>query len=276
MTKQTKEDIIKRHSEIDAGRLPVVSGIDIIEEIHLERYRFAKQFVENKKVLDIACGIGYGSHLLGIYGKAREVIGVDISNEAIETAKNTYQSKNISFKLTHGEQLPFDNNYFDVIVSFETIEHTISPSNFLFELYRVLNDNGTLIISTPNKRFHSIWKKRPWNPYHMIEFYPMQFRELLIKYFPKIEYWGGQEFSKLQLPIIIKHNWTEIKYYKFLHHPLNSKLLKPYQTIKKLFIGTQKSTNAGNNDRQIFEQRCLVSPWVENQEPYTIIAICKK
>lgn len=276
MTEQTKEEMIERHSDIDAGRLPKVSGIDIIEEIHLERYRFAKQFVENKIVLDIACGVGYGSHLLSTQGKAREVTGVDISYEAIETANNTYQSKNISFKLTQGEQLPFDDNYFDVIVSYETIEHTISPLNFLFELSRVLNDNGILIISTPNKRFHSILKKRPWNPYHVTEFYPMQFREILIKYFPKIEYWGGQEFSKVQLPIMIKHNWTEFKYYKFLHHPINSRFIKPYQTVKKIFRGTHKSTNTVPNERKIFEQRCLVSPWVENQEPYTIIAICKK
>lgn len=276
MSEQTKKEMIERHFDIDAGRLPKVNGIDIIEEIHLERYRFAKQYVENKIVLDIACGIGYGSHLLGTQGKAKEVTGVDISYEAIENANKTYPSKNISFILTHGEQLPFVDNYFDVIVSYETIEHTTNPLSFLNELSRVITNNGTLIISTPNKRFHSLWKIHPWNPYHMTEFYPTQFREIITKYFPTIEYWGGQEFSKVQLPVIIKHNWTEIKYYKLLHHRINSKFIKPLQAVNKIFRGTFKSTKTENKDRNMYEQRCLVNPWIENQEPYTIIAICKK
>lgn len=93
---------------------------------HINRYNFAKELVKDMRVLDVACGEGYGSNMLA--ETAKEVIGVDISKEAIEQANEKYSKENLSFKVMDAEGLSFDDNYFDAIVSFETIEHLGRPS----------------------------------------------------------------------------------------------------------------------------------------------------
>ena len=89
---------------------------------HWHRYMFASYFTKNCNVLDIACGEGYGSAYLS--KNAKEVIGVDISPETVEWAKKTYINHNLKFITGSCEMIPVDGkNIFDVIVSFETIEH---------------------------------------------------------------------------------------------------------------------------------------------------------
>src|SRR3569832_184980 len=88
---------------------------------HLHRYALAKEFVQGKKVLDIACGEGYGSNLLA---EAAEMVqGVDIDESIIAKAKNKYTAKNLRFAGGSVEKIPFDASSFDVVVSFETLEH---------------------------------------------------------------------------------------------------------------------------------------------------------
>lgn len=72
---------------------------------HIERYKFASQFVENKIVLDIACGVGYGSKLLA--EKANRVFGCDISDDAIKYAKSHYSKENICYRMMDATRLDF-------------------------------------------------------------------------------------------------------------------------------------------------------------------------
>jgi len=67
-----------------------------IEEDHIERYNFASRYVENRNVLDIACGVGYGSFILS-HANARLVDGVDICRRSIDYAKTNYNASNINY-----------------------------------------------------------------------------------------------------------------------------------------------------------------------------------
>ena len=150
---------------------------------HLCRYQYAKQFVAGKKVLDAACGSGYGTKILA--EDAGEVVGMDISSEAIAYARNEYMQSNTRYVVGSVEKLPFEDQVFDVIVSFETIEHvneTIQNA-FLNEIKRVLKEDGILIMSTPNKKKFTDERGGKLSKYHVKEFYVEEFRDFLNKQF---------------------------------------------------------------------------------------------
>src|SRR3990167_3806200 len=90
---------------------------------HWQRYKWIK--LKGKKILDCSCGTGYGS---GLLAQNNEVTGVDISEEAIEFAKQHFTAE---FKVGNAEQLEFEDESFDAVVSFETIEHLDNPYKFL-------------------------------------------------------------------------------------------------------------------------------------------------
>ncbi len=115
---------------------------------HLERYEFAKPFIKEKIVLDVACGTGYGTHILSQV--AKDISWLDVDPQTVKVAKEKYHAPNLHYFLGDGKKLPFEDNQFDTVISFETIEHIVEYEQFLKEIKRVLKGDGTLIISTPN------------------------------------------------------------------------------------------------------------------------------
>lgn len=122
---------------------------------HYQRYQFAKYLVENKTVLDVACGEGYGSSLLA--ENASKVVGMDIDKLVIAKANEKYGNSKLSFVEGNITQIPFEDNAFDVIISYETIEHVSEKIQkiFLSEIVRVLKQDGLLVMSTPNKAIYT-------------------------------------------------------------------------------------------------------------------------
>jgi 2-polyprenyl-3-methyl-5-hydroxy-6-metoxy-1,4-benzoquinol methylase len=120
-------------------------------QLHLERYRFASSFVPpNGRVLDIACGVGYGSKALADSAADRsvEVTGVDCSTEALAIARSRYQNDNVRFVL--GDCMQFsDEAGFDLIASLETVEHLPEPELFVRRLVSLLKPTGALLVSVP-------------------------------------------------------------------------------------------------------------------------------
>lgn len=155
---------------------------------HYQRYQFARQFVKGKTVLDAACGEGYGSSLLA--GTAANVTGLDIDKETVERANRKYGNEKLSYQSGSIEKLPFENQSFDVIVSFETIEHVSEAiqKKFLSEISRVLKNDGILIMSTPNKAVYTDLVEGD-NPFHIKEFYVKEFKEFLGSYFANVEFY---------------------------------------------------------------------------------------
>ncbi len=157
---------------------------------HIDRYIFAGELIREKDILDIACGAGYGiDHMMK--AGAGSAIGVDISIESAKYAKDWYGGKNrTSFICADGIRLPFSNNVVDIITSFETIEHVEQYDKLLAEFSRVLKTDGLLICSTPNRRIFSPNDEKPPNTYHVKEFWPKEFEELLCGNFVDVTLYG--------------------------------------------------------------------------------------
>lgn len=145
---------------------------------HIARYQFAKDLCKGR-VLDIACGVGYGSeYLLHENKKTRELVGIDINPESIQYAKEHYNYPNTNYFVDDclNENLPDKYGNFDTITSFETIEHFHGDHKFVQNLYNLLKDDGTLIISTPFGR----GKDQPCStPYHVFQYTEEEFLDLL-------------------------------------------------------------------------------------------------
>ena len=162
--------------------LPSCSG-EIAYE-HWHRYAFTRRFVSGKRVLDAACGEGYGTALLG--AAAASAVGVDIDLATIAHARATYgDGLQVRFVATSCTGLPFPSAAFDVVVCFETIEHLSAEEqpDMLAEFARVLTPDGVLIISSPNKRLYSDAREYV-NPFHLQELYRDDLARLIGKRFP--------------------------------------------------------------------------------------------
>ena len=176
--------------------LPSCSG-EIAYE-HWHRYTFARRFVEGKRVLDAACGEGYGTALLGTV--APSVIGIDIDMATIDRARATYgDGKRVRFIACSCTGLPLPSASIDVVVSFETIEHLAAADQLamLIEFARVLTPDGLLMMSSPNRRLYADARNYV-NPYHLQELYRDDLARLLAKRFPaqrwhhqRLAYWSG-------------------------------------------------------------------------------------
>ncbi len=151
---------------------------------HWHRYAFAAPLVAGRRVLDAACGEGYGSHLLARH--AAEVIGVDISVAAVAHARSRYaEASNLSFEQGDASDLAFDDARFDVVVSFETLEHLTAHEQLLAGFARVLGDDGLLLISSPDKRTYSE-QAGFRNEFHVRELYRDEFEALLARHFAHV------------------------------------------------------------------------------------------
>lgn len=154
---------------------------------HEERYVFAGQYVEARKVLDVACGTGIGTHYLSKAGAAC-CYGVDIDERAIDYARAAYEG--CVFLSGDATDVPLPSKSVDVVVSFETIEHVRDQRKFLEECRRVLRPRGWMICSTPNR---AIYRWQGCNPFHVRELTPEEFQHLMASYFQDLELFTQSE-----------------------------------------------------------------------------------
>lgn len=146
------------------------AAFQIDMERHLAAYRWAAARAAGKSVLDAGCGEGYGAALLA--GVARRVLGVD-REEAVATARGRYAAPALEFRALDLMQLPALGERFDLVVSFQVIEHLPDPAGFLRGLAGRVAPGGTLIVTTPN-RLMSVSE----NPYHLREWTAPELLEL--------------------------------------------------------------------------------------------------
>ncbi len=175
-----------------SGERFVPQQADPFDEIaveHQQRYHAVKELVRGKAVLDAGSGEGYGTHLLS--ASAARVVGIDVSCEAVENARATYQRPNLEYREGSIDALPFEDASFDVVISFEVIEHVNEDlqNEFLREVRRVLRREGVLVISTPNKAVYSD-DANQHNRFHVKEFYVEEFEEFLKRIFPRVSLFG--------------------------------------------------------------------------------------
>jgi len=157
---------------------------DLLNE-HVARYAFAARVAGGRRVLDAGCGTGYGAAELG--RSAREVLGIDIAEEAVDHARKHYQSPNLRFERASCLEIPEADASFDLVVAFEIIEHLEDWPGFLREMRRVLAPQGLFLVSTPNRLYYAESRREIGpNPYHRHEFDYTEFRGELSAVFPRV------------------------------------------------------------------------------------------
>jgi 2-polyprenyl-3-methyl-5-hydroxy-6-metoxy-1,4-benzoquinol methylase len=155
---------------------------------HWHRYAFAMALARGRRVLDAACGEGYGSALLA--RTAASVLGVDVSAEAIAHARARYVADGLRF--AQGDVRRLDgvpDASIDLVVSFETLEHLAEHEELLAAFTRVLVPEGLVVISTPDRRTYTDLSGEQ-NPHHVRELYREAFEALLARHFARFRLYG--------------------------------------------------------------------------------------
>jgi O-antigen biosynthesis protein len=176
---------------------------------HWHRYAYAAQFVSGKNVLDLASGEGYGSASLA--ATARQVIALDIDENAVKHARLKYRSVNLHFIAGSIMEMPLSKIGFDVIVCFEAIEHIPNPEKLLNEAKRLLVPGGLFLVSTPNKPEYK--KAEPSNPFHIKELTFEEFQAMLARHFRRAQFLGQRVYCNSSLWTIAHKNSSVIAEY---------------------------------------------------------------
>ena len=220
------------------GYTDVVTDFD-----HQQRYEWACNFTKNKTILDIASGSGKGSHLLSTIGEAKHVLGCDIEEDAVKYSSIKYQNSNLSYAVENATTLK-RGTLFDVIISFETIEHIKETDRYLNSIHNHLSDDGIFIVSTPISKnpvdFH------PKNPFHVIE-------------------WGFEAFQN-----VLAAKFTIDNIYVQLHAP------KPYTLVERMAHKMfPKRSNYQDTRIEEFNHQVKLQRLGKQVEGYQIV-ICRK
>lgn len=164
---------------------------------HIARYYFATPYIRGR-VLDIACGTGYGCHMVAKERKREvtEIVGVDVDQEAVSYANVEYNHQKVTYRQGNAvdPDLPEELGMFDTILSFETIEHVEDDQLFMDNLYRMLKPGGILVLSSPFGRGRG---KPTSEPFHVHQLTPEEFSALFDRFSEvEIYYQRGVTFEK--------------------------------------------------------------------------------
>lgn len=142
-------------------------------DAHMVRYELAAEWIRpGDRVVDCACGLGYGTAQLAARSTGRHFIGVDLDATAIAYAKDNFGDYfNIDFVCASATELGFiESSSIDCLVSFETLEHLPDYSKFLAEVDRVLKPDGRFIASVPNLWMDHTGKDPNPNHHHVFDY----------------------------------------------------------------------------------------------------------
>jgi SAM-dependent methyltransferase len=151
----------------------------------LDNYNYIKEICNGKNVLDIGCGFGLGGYFL-FQNKTKSYIGIDINKDAIKYAKSHFESDKVKYFCSDAEKIKIKNE-FDIIVSFDVIEHLNNHFKYLENIKKLLKKRGLFILTTPNK-YSTLEQLNRIPIYHKHEFYENEIKDLLLKYFKSIEF----------------------------------------------------------------------------------------
>lgn len=159
---------------LSAGRTDSYSALE--GAIHVGRYAPILPLSKGRRVLDIACGEGYGTWLLA-QSDATSVLGVDLSREAVNKAKKNYKANNLKFRSgTIDDLVQKADEKYDLITCIETIEHVRDPVDFLKKIDILRSSSCVIYITCPND--HWYYAPNSQNPYHMSKYTFEEFQEL--------------------------------------------------------------------------------------------------
>jgi SAM-dependent methyltransferase len=189
--------------------LPDVPEENYWYQRHVSVYRWVAERCRGLRVVDLACGEGYGSAILA--EQAEWVAGVDANPEAHEHARLKYRRENLSFRRALVEEFDEDAPY-DAIVFLQTIEHVEDPGTLLQRIVSLLTPEGRAYVSTPNRlTLAPPGAPRSDNPWHVREYDPTEYRELVEPHFSSVELLGLHHAGKLRLhETAVRLGWDRV------------------------------------------------------------------
>ena len=220
---------------------------------YLAQYHEASRFVRGCKVLDIGCGAGHGTRYLFDHG-AVECLGVDVNGQDILTAQKENGRDGVSFIAADAKNLPFEPRSFDLITCFQVLESTTSCDQVMDQIKRLVRPEGTVLLSTVNRRRDQHLALTPAALEHIQEFDRDEFKYLLKKNFAHCEIMG------------LSCHRTRNKTLEFVKNQLENRIpWKLREAFSKRVFGTSFYPAAGDYS--------LVNPSAE--EVPLFFAVCK-
>jgi 2-polyprenyl-3-methyl-5-hydroxy-6-metoxy-1,4-benzoquinol methylase len=186
--------------------------------LHQKTYLFALDYVGAKNVLDFGCGDGYGTRMLA--ERSAVILGIDVDPAAIELARKKYSHPSLAFRHIGGLPLPFESESFDVVLSFQVIEHVDDVPFYLEEIHRILKKGGRFLLTTPNAKSRLLFFQNPWNKHHLREYTPGQLTQVLTPDF-QIEHVHGLTYTPDWIAVENRRVYRN----KWLLWPLSNKLV---------------------------------------------------
>ena len=161
---------------------------------HLAVYEWIAARVHGRRVVDLACGEGYGTAMLA--RTAASVVGVDANPEAFDHARAKYSAPNVHFERNMVELWQGD---VDCVVFLQTIEHVPDPDGVLGHIKELIGPGGVAYVSTPNVlTLAPKGAERSGNPWHVREYKPAEYRALCERHFGSVELLGLFHARKLR------------------------------------------------------------------------------
>jgi len=156
---------------------------------HLFVYYHLKNILNKEfNVLEIGTGEGYGTAMLA--NSCKKITGIDVDKNVVEYSNVKYGQGNCSFLHYDGTKIPFNDDTFDIAISFQVIEHVVDDVNFISEAARILKKGGSLYLTTPNKITRLKPGQKPWNRYHIREYSQIEMADLLKRCFSEVDVFG--------------------------------------------------------------------------------------
>lgn len=249
---------------IFSGERPSLSDM---EGQHMAKYEFALKFCKGKNVLEIGCGSGYGSKYLADNG-VRKITAYDLDPKAINYAIKYNSENNIEFAKGDAETLKLKDKY-DVLLSFEVIEHLNKPHKLLELAKDNLKSGGIFIITTPNKMFSLLDRGKPSNPFHIYEYYPFELKEILLKYFKSVTLYGvilhNKKIANEENNLRRSVRWRIINY--VVNKRRIRRLINYLPEYPKRFISGESKLSFKTEDFQVLKNKA--------EEATDFVALCR-
>lgn len=184
------------HPIVQTESFSTVEGY-VLYLLHRKAYEHAAAIASGKSLLDWGCNDGYGMELMRPC--VAEIAGLDSAETAILAAHQRLPDLHSNIRLYDGKRLPFSPGSFDVVTSFQVIEHVGDLKTYLSHILEALKSGGTAIFTTPNRNLRLNPGDKPWNPYHVRELVPSELRELLAPCFSTVEIWSLRATPEMEL-----------------------------------------------------------------------------
>jgi SAM-dependent methyltransferase len=177
---------------------------------HLVVYEWIAARVGGQRVIDMACGEGYGSDVLA--RSAASVVGVDANPEAHEHARRRYRRANLRYERDLIETFSAPA---DAVVFLQTIEHLGDPGAALEHFRGLVGSGGTVYLSTPNVlTLAPKGAPRSDNPWHVHEYRAHEFERLCREHFSSVALYGLFHARKLrahELALRLGWDWVHAR-----------------------------------------------------------------